>query len=111
MSVETPTSSSTKVAPQAVTHHSAAVTDMSTATATQKALGRRTRSSISGTTASIGRSRLSHQVTVGTSSETRRAARQSRPNAAASENAPMSTTYATLAATFASVSATVLISR
>ena len=40
-----PTSSSTNVAPHAVTHHSAAVTDMRTAAATQNARGRRTRSS------------------------------------------------------------------
>ena len=76
--------------------------------ATQNAAGNRRRPSAVACRAgvAIARRRLNHHASAGTASEARTAARQPAPAAAASESAPISTTYATLAATLASVSAT-----
>src|SRR4051812_30541579 len=101
-----PAASSTKLAPQAAMHHSTAVVQKSIVAATQNVPGsRRSPVSVTGAGVSIASPRLNHHASAGTASETSSAALQPAPVAAASESAAISTTYATLAATLASVSA------
>src|SRR3954468_20181130 len=106
-SAETLAASSTKLAPHAVMHHSAAVVQKSIPAATQNAPGSLAPTTVGATDgASTGTRRLPHHVSAGTASEASKAVRQPAPVAAASDSAPISTTYAMLAATLASVSAT-----
>src|SRR5829696_3395818 len=90
--VVAPAASSTKVVPQAVMHHSAAVVQNSIAAAIQNLPGRRPWATRDGGGASIAKCRLLHHASTGTASEASSAARQPACNAAVSDSTPISTT-------------------
>ena len=90
VSVETPAASSTKVAPQAVMHHSAAVVQNSIAAAIQNRPGRRPWATCEGGGASIASRRLRHHASTGTRSEANSETRQPACSAAVSDSTPIS---------------------
>ena len=92
MSDDTSAASSTKLAPHAVTHHSAATMQNSIVAAIQNTPGSRPCAVRDGGGASIASRRLRHHVSAGTTSETSSATRQPAFTAAASDSAPISTT-------------------
>jgi hypothetical protein len=92
VSVDTSAASSTKVAPQAVMHHSAAVVQNSIATAIQNTPGRRPWATRDGGGASMASRRLLHHASPGTASEANSATRQPACSAAVSDSRPISTT-------------------
>src|ERR1700754_3142408 len=106
VSAETSAASSAKLAPHAVIHHSALTVQKSITAATRKAADSWPVSRTLARGASIGCRRLNANASSGTANEASSAARQPAPTAAASESAPTRITYAKLANTFASVSAT-----
>ena len=92
MSVDTPAASSTKVAPQAVMHHSIAVVQKSIAAAIQNTPGRRPCATRDGAGASIASRRLLAHTSTGTTSEASSAIRQPACSAAISDSTPISRT-------------------
>ena len=92
MSVDTSAASSTKVAPQALMHHSAAVVQNSIAAAIQNTPGRRPWATREGGGVSIASRRLLHHASAGTTSEASSATRQPACSAAVSDSTPISTT-------------------
>ncbi len=91
-----------------MTHHSAAVVQTSMPPAIQNTPGRRPCGTCDGGGASIASRRFVHQASTGTTSDASSATRQPACSTADSDSAAISTTYAMLAATLASVSATAL---
>src|SRR5215218_2251678 len=92
VSVDTSAASSTKVAPQAVMHHSVAVVQKSIAPAIQNTPGKGPCATRDDGGASIASRRLVHHASTGTASEASSATRQPACSAAVSDKTTISTT-------------------